>query len=121
TAADAGTVSGIVITVSDGTLTASLTAFAIVVSPVATGSVTLNWDAPTANTDNSPLTNLAGYRIAYGRSQTTLDQSINVTNPGLTTYVVPNLASGTWYFAMYAYNSTGAESDASNVATKTVN
>ena len=67
------------------------------------------------------LTNLAGYRITYGRSASTLDQSINVTNPGLTTYVVPNLGSGTWYFAMYAYTSTGAESDASNVATKTVN
>jgi len=86
-----------------------------------TGSVTMNWEAPTQNTDNSTLTNLAGYRITYGRSQTTLDQTINVTNPGLTTYVVPNLSSGTWYFAMYAYTQTGAESDASNVATKSVN
>jgi hypothetical protein len=121
TAADVGTVSGIVISASDGSAIGSLAAFAIAVTQTSTGSITLNWEAPTVNSDNSPLTNLAGYRITYGRSATTLDQSIQVANAGLTTYVVPNLASGAWYFAMYAYTTTGAESDASNVATKTVN
>ena len=120
-AGDVGTASGIVISASDGTAISSLATFAIVVTQTATGSVTLTWEAPTTNSDNSPLTNLAGYRITYGRAQSTLDQSLNVPNAGLTTYVVPNLASGTWYFAMYAYTSSGAESDASNVATKTVN
>jgi hypothetical protein len=120
TAGDVGTVTGIVIGVSDGTTIASLSAFAIAVTQTATGSVTLNWEAPTTNTDDSALSNLAGYRITYGRSQTTLDQSINVTNAGLTTYLVPNLSSGTWFFAMYAYTTTGAESDASNVAQKSV-
>jgi hypothetical protein len=120
-AGDVGTFSAITISANDGTGLGSLAAFSIVVSAAATGSVTLNWEAPTQNTDNSTLTNLAGYRITYGRSQTTLDQTINVTNPGLTTYVVPNLSSGTWYFAMYAYTQSGAESDASNVATKSVN
>jgi hypothetical protein len=120
-AGDVGTTTGIVISVSDGTAIASLTAFSIAVTQVATGSITLNWQAPTTNTDNSPLTDLAGYRITYGRAQDTLDQTINVANAGLTTYVVPNLATGTWYFAMYAYSSNGSESDSSNVATKTVN
>jgi len=120
-AADVGSVSGIVISASDGTNSASLAAFAISVTQVATGSVTLDWQAPTQNTDDSPLTNLAGYRITYGRTQSVLDQSVTVANPGLTTYVVPNLATGTWYFAMYAYTSAGAESDASNIAMKTVN
>jgi uncharacterized protein YfaQ (DUF2300 family) len=121
TAADVGTVSGIVISASDGSAIDSLAAFAIAVTQISTGSITLNWEAPTVNSDNSPLTNLAGYRITYGRSAATLDQSVQVANAGLTTYVVPNLASGAWYFAMYAYTTTGAESDASNVATKTVN
>lgn len=120
-ASDVGAVSGIVITVTDGTTPRSLAAFAITVAQVATGSATLNWVAPTANTDDSALTNLAGYRITYGRTQNVLDQSVTVANPGLTTYVVPNLSVGTWYFAMYAYASTGAESDASNVVTKMVN
>ncbi len=120
-AGDVGTFSAITISANDGNALGSLAAFSIVVTQAATGSVTLNWEAPTQNTDNSTITNLAGYRITYGRSQSTLDQSINVTNPGLTTYVVPNLGTGTWYFAMYAYTSTGAESDASNVASKTVN
>jgi Putative Ig domain len=120
-AADVGTVSGIVISASDGSAISSLAAFAIVVTQTATGSVTLTWEAPTLNSDNSPLTNLAGYRITYGRSASTLDQSVQVANAGLTTYVVPNLAVGTWYFAMYAYTTTGAESDASNVASRAVN
>jgi hypothetical protein len=119
-AADVGTATGIVIGVSDGSAIASLSAFTIQVIQTATGSATLTWVAPTANTDDSPLSNLAGYRITYGRTQGALDQSIDITNPGLTTYVVPNLNSGTWYFAMYAYSSAGAESDASNVAQKTI-
>jgi hypothetical protein len=85
-----------------------------------TASVPLSWTAPTTNTDNSALTNLAGYRITYGRTQTTLDQTINLANAGLTTYTVPNLTSGTWYFAVTAYTSTGATSDPSNIASKTV-
>jgi hypothetical protein len=120
-AGDVGTFSAIVINANDGSATSSLAAFAIVVTQVANGMATLNWVAPTENTDNSPLTNLAGYRLTYGRSATQMDQSVNINNAGLTTYTVNNLSSGTWYFALYAQASTGAESDASNTATKTIN
>jgi hypothetical protein len=121
TAANVGTTSGIVISVSDGTAIASLPAFALAVVQVSNGSATLNWDAPTTNSDGSALTNLAGYRLAYGQSQGNLTQSVSINNAGLTTYTVSNLASGTWYFALYAVNSGGAESVASNVANKTIN
>ncbi len=30
------------------------------------GTITLAWDAPTTNTDGTPLTDLAGYKIYYG-------------------------------------------------------
>jgi hypothetical protein len=120
-AGDVGTASGIVISANDGSAISSLGAFAIVVTQIANGSATLNWVAPTENTDNSPLTNLAGYRLTYGRSATQMDQSVNISNAGLTTYTVNNLATGTWYFALYAQASTGAESDASNTASKTIN
>jgi hypothetical protein len=121
TAANVGTTSGIVISVSDGTAIASLPAFALAVVQVSTGSATLTWDAPTTNSDGSALTNLAGYRLAYGQSQGALTQSVSINNAGLTTYTVSNLSSGTWYFELYAVNSAGAESVASNSANKTIN
>lgn len=88
--------------------------------PVGTGSSTLSWTPPTQNTDGSALTNLAGYRIAYGTSATALNQTLQVATPSLSSYVVTGLASGTWYFAVRAYNSAGAESDSSGVASKAV-
>ena len=75
--------------------------------------------APTQNTDGSALT-LASYVILYGRSATMLDRSVTVTNPSITRFVVDNLSSGTWYFAVSAMSNQGASSSASNVATKTI-
>jgi len=115
-----GTTNGIVISVSDGTTSVSLPAFSIAAKSGATGSATLSWVAPTQNTDGSALGNLAGYRVLYGKSSSSLDQSIDVANPGLTMYVIDNLTSGTWYFAVKAYTSANAESANSNVASKTI-
>ena len=42
------------------------------------------------------------------------DYQIDINNPGILTYVVENLASGDWYFALTAYDSQGLESDRSN-------
>jgi hypothetical protein len=120
-AGDVGTVSGIVISANDGSALGSLAPFAIVVAQIANGSATLTWVPPTENTDNTPLTNLSGYRLTYGRSQSSMDQSVDITNAGLTTYTVNNLASGTWYFALYARASSGSESDSSEIATKAIN
>lgn len=72
--------------------------------------MTLDWQVPTERTDGTALTNLAGYTIHYGTSSGNYTQTINVANPGLTTYVVDNLPSGTYYFAMSAYDSTGNQS-----------
>jgi hypothetical protein len=82
------------------------------------GSATLEWIAPTKNTDGSALTNLAGFRIVYGTSATALSQTIQVASAA--TYTVTNLDAATWFFAVKAYNSAGAESVASNVASKAV-
>ena len=120
TASSAGPHANIVITVSDGTATASLPAFTITVNGAATGSATLSWQAPTENVDGSPLTNLAGYRVAYGRSASSLTTVVELANPGLTTHTVSDLSSGTWYFAVRAYTTSGVESALSNVASKTI-
>lgn len=81
------------------------------------GEARLSWAAPTQNTDGSPLTNLAGYRVLYGPSPTTLNQTAQVTS---TSFTVPNLAPGTWYFAVRAYTTSGVESANSNLASKVI-
>ncbi len=78
------------------------------------GSAALSWAAPTERTDGSPLTDLAGYKIFYGRMPGIYDYQIDINNPGVLTYVVENLVSGNWYFALTAYDSKGLESDRSN-------
>lgn len=119
-ASNAGTYSNIQIRVSDGKATTSLPAFSIQVVAAQPRSATLSWTAPTQNTDGSSLTNLAGYRIHYGTSANVLSQTIQVSNAGLTTYVIENLSPGTYYFAVKAYSSTGTESETSNVVSKTI-
>jgi hypothetical protein len=85
-----------------------------------TGSVTLSWEAPTTNTNGSPLTNLAGYRIYYGFSPTDLSQTVQINTVGIQTYVLDDLPSGTWYFAVMALSSSGDESALSNVVEMTI-
>lgn len=76
--------------------------------------------APTQNSDGSPLTNLAGFKIFYGTASNALNQVAQITNPGLTTYVIGNLSPATWYFSVKAFNSAGTESDFSSIASKTI-
>jgi hypothetical protein len=117
-----GVASNIIIRVSDGAATASLAAFSITTSggTPATGSATLSWSVPTQNTDGTALTDLAGYRIVYGTSASELNQTVQIANTGTTSYKIDNLASGTWYFALRSYNSGGAESANSTVASKAI-
>jgi hypothetical protein len=116
-----GTTTGIVITANDGRQgTASLAAFNVTVQAVAVGSATLTWLPPTTNTDGSPLTNLAGYKVYWGPSQGNYPNSTTLANPGLTSYVVTNLSPGTYFFVATAYNTAGAESSFSGIASKTI-
>jgi hypothetical protein len=86
----------------------------------ASGAATLSWAAPDQNTDGSALTNLAGYRIYFGTSANDLNQVIDIANVGLTTYVVDDLSTGTYYFSIRAYNTTGVESALSNIVSETI-
>lgn len=85
------------------------------IKTVSTGAATLDWTPPTQNSDGSVLTNLAGYTVYYGTSPDKLTESVKVSNPGMAAYTLSNLASGTWYFAVTAYSSSGIESDRSGV------
>lgn len=121
-AANVGATSNIVISVSDGIASASLAPFTITVTaaPSGTGTATLNWTPPTTNTDGTTLSGLAGYRVYYGNSSNALTQTIQLAGAGLTSYVVQNLGSGTWYFAITAYTTSGVESGLSNLGSKTI-
>jgi hypothetical protein len=120
TAANVGTYNNIQIRVSDDDATTSLAAFNITVLAFASGSATLTWQPPTQNTDGSPLTNLAGYRVYWGLAAADLASSVTLNNAGLTSYVVQNLAPGMYFFAVSALNSLGVESELSNTASKAI-
>lgn len=72
--------------------------------PPLQGDVTLSWVAPTQNIDNTPLTNLIGYRIEYGAN----DFGTRVTvGPGLTRYVLTDLPEGSWQFRLVSLSGSG--------------
>jgi len=94
---------------------ATLPAFSIVVGEGNPQSnVTLSWQPPTVNSDGSSLIDLKGYKVHYGPASKSYSDTIQVANPGLTSYVVENLAAGKYYFAVTAYNSAGQESTLSS-------
>jgi len=79
-------------------------------------SITLQWSAPTENTNGTALTDLGGYKIYYGTSRYQLDSVVTLTNPGLLTYVIDGLTVGTqYYFAVTALATDGTESPQSEV------
>jgi hypothetical protein len=73
------------------------------------GTATLTWVPPTQRTDNTPLTDLASYKIYRGTSATALTTSFTVTAPA-TTYTDTTAPSGTVFYAMTAIDSLGRES-----------
>lgn len=115
----AGTVASTVVTTSPPPAAPSSPPVAPSPPPAApsptTGAATLDWTAPTENTDGSALTNLAGYTVYYGTSPTNLTQTVKINNPGLTAYTMTDLPAGTWYFAITAYSASGSESTRSGV------
>ena len=121
---DVGTDAGIVITATDGTLSAALKAFTITVAAApgsaTTGTATIKWAAPTKNTNGSAITNLSGYVISYGLSATALSQTVSITDPATTSYTVQNLGTGTWYFAVSATEADGSTSSLSTIVSKAI-
>ncbi len=102
---------------SGGTVTESVI---ITINQTTSGSVELNWDAPSTNADGTALTDLAGYTIYYGTNQNDLNQIININTAGVTTYVIDNLAAATYYFSMTAKDNSNNESIQSNLASKVI-
>lgn len=83
-------------------------------------AATLEWTMPTTGTDGSQLADLAGYRIHYGKTVASLDTTIEIRNPSVSSYVIENLVPGTYYFAVTAFNSRNHESERSNAGRKEI-
>jgi hypothetical protein len=85
-----------------------------------TGVASLHWETPPSKVDGSPLDDLAGYRILYGRTADDLDHSVLIDDPATTSYDFTTLDNGTWYFAVVAVNAGGLEGPATTPAQKSI-
>jgi hypothetical protein len=122
---DLGEYEAITIVVADASGRTESNPFSITVvaDPAATGGIgiaSLQWETPPSKVDGSPLDDLAGYRILYGRTADDLDRSVLISDPTTTSYEFATLESGTWYFAVVAVNAGGLEGPATTPAQKSI-
>jgi hypothetical protein len=103
----------------------SLFLFVFMVASVSYGTnstVTVTWRFPTLNTDNTPITDLAGAKVYYGFSSSNYIHVVDVPGgqPGETkSFTVSNLIAGVIYYLNgTAYNVAGLESDFCDEVTK---
>jgi hypothetical protein len=95
-------------------------AFEITVLSAMTGVASLQWEMPYSKVDGTPLDNLAGYHILFGRSPEDLDHSVFIDGATVTTYEIASLDEGVWYFAVAAVNANGLEGPPSTAAMKSI-
>jgi hypothetical protein len=111
---DEGFYADIMISVSDGALSAELTPFGIDVVVAATGQATVGWVAPQEDSDGNVLTDLAGFRLYYGTQSGVYPNTMEIESPGLTLFVLDQLVPNTYFMVLTATNSLGQESEVSN-------
>jgi hypothetical protein len=114
---DIGEYESITVSVADATHKTSAAPFTVTVSNVV---ATLRWEKPLAKVDGSPLDDLAGYRIVYGREANDLDHSVFVEGADQTSYEFEYLSPGIWYFAIIGVSSSGLEGPPTTPAMKSI-
>jgi Putative Ig domain len=117
---DLGAYESITIVVADAAGRTESDPFTITVVNGGVGVASLQWEVPPSKVDGTPLDDLAGYRILYGRTADELDQSVLIPSPSTTTYEFATLDPGTWYFAVVAVNEGGLEGPATTPAQKSI-
>ena len=117
---DMGEHSDIVIMVADGAQRATTAPFSIKVVASGMAVATLEWRRPDSRVDGSPLDDLAGYRISYGRDPDDLDHSVFIADPDETTYEFYTLEEGMWYFTVIGVNANGVEGPPTVTAQKAI-
>lgn len=81
----------------------------VLIAPAALCATFVNWDASAKNTDGSPLTDLAGYKVYHGLASKTYDANPVQVAAATLKYIYPT-TPGTHYYAISAFNAAGAES-----------
>jgi len=103
-------------------------------------SVTVSWEDPTRNTDDSCINQLQGYILHYGTSSGSYSNSVDTQlsqgdisctqtaydnacgAPAMTcSFVTDVLPPDTWYFAIQAYDQPGNVSGLSNEIVRVIN
>jgi len=90
------------------------------------GTAVLTWNGPSTNADSTALADLAGYRVYQSTTSGSYTSGPVATvtaaasGGGTASATINNLASGTYYFVVRAYDSSGNESVVSNEASKTI-
>ncbi len=108
------TCSNIIISVTDGEYSASLSPFNISVLEPTLYEVTLNWQAPTENMDGSDVNEISAYKVFYGNTQGQPNKHTTVNDSSMTTVTIKNLELGDHYFTMSTVSSSGMESNKSD-------
>ena len=90
------------------------------VLPKGDGTALVTWTAPAQNTDNSPLTDLAGFKVYYGIFPGEYGTPEIINNPGASSFLVENLGVADWFFTVTAFNSMGIESSYSQEVHKQI-
>ena len=98
----------------------SVEIFDLEVEAVRLGSAIVTWDAPTTNADGSTLTDLAGFRVYYGKATNDYTSMLQVNDAGAVSAVIDNLEPGTWYFVVVAVDEAGNQSANSAEVSKVV-
>lgn len=103
----------VTLTVAPSTTTnlSSSTTSTLSSSTTLTAAATLSWDPNTS-------TNIGGYNVYMGTTSGVYGPPINVGN--VTSYVLNNLAIGTYYFVVTDYDTSGLESLPSNEVSKSI-
>ncbi len=99
--------------------------------PVASASesdlASLSWQAPTENMDGTPLLDLAGYYIYYGKVDDygkvdgALIDVVDIQDAAALAHTLAGIRMGDYFFAISAYNLAGTESKKVAVVTTSVN
>ena len=119
-AVDIGVTVGITISVSDNKASVSLAPFNLEVRQIPLGSATVFWSAPSTNADGSMLTDLAGFRVHYGRVSRSYSNVVEIGDSSQSAVLIDELEPGTYFFAVTAFDRAGNESVLSVEVSKVV-
>lgn len=93
------------------------------VTPVALiSSIELTWDIPQEREDGSDLAlgEINGYVIAYGSDEADMSNHMTVNGASVTSTVLEDLASGTYYFSIATVDSDGVQGAYSGVIQQSI-